>query len=118
MMTIEDMEAILASCKAPEITFLVKPTDSCVYLQVQFTAWDTADRSKPAAEWRGRKWSLSPHMTRSELIRTAFMAYHAALEHEARESFTYDGRAVFGPHIDVDVLWAAAVDLDRRADLR
>jgi hypothetical protein len=30
------------------------------------------------------------------------------LEHEAREQFKYRGRAVFGPHMDVDELWKLA----------
>ena len=34
-----------------------------------------------------------------------------------REGFTYIGRAVFGPHIDVETLWLAAESEDRRGDL-
>lgn len=54
--------------------------------------------------WYGRKWRLSPYMTRSEIVQTAFMAVLACEEHEAREAFKYMGAAVFGPHFSVDAL--------------
>lgn len=52
----------------------------------------------------GRKWRWSVHMTKSEIVQTAFMAYLAWVEHEARESFTYKGEKIFSPHFDVDYL--------------
>jgi hypothetical protein len=66
------------------------------YLQVKF--------SQEGQEWSGRKWRLSPHMTRSEIVQTAFMAALACEEHECREKFKYRGKAVFGPHFDVEAL--------------
>lgn len=54
--------------------------------------------------WTGRKWRLSPHMTRSEIVQTAFMACLAWEEHECREAFKYKGQAVFGPHFNVEAL--------------
>ena len=56
----------------------------------------------------GRKWFLSRHMTKGELIQTCLKAVLAAEEHEARERFKYKGRAVFGPHISIDALYQAA----------
>lgn len=63
---------------------------------------------------RGGKAYLSPHATRSELVQTVFGLMLAYLEHEARESFTWRGRRVFGPHIDVQAHW----DVARRVDVR
>lgn len=57
-------------------------------------------------EHRGRKWRLSPHMTRSEIVQTALMAVLAAVEHEAREEFRYRGEAIYGPHHDIEALHA------------
>jgi len=54
--------------------------------------------------WTGRKWTLSKHMTVSELVQTAFMACLAWEEHECREEFRYKGQAVFGPHFHVEAL--------------
>lgn len=64
----------------------------------------------------GRKWRISRWMTKSEVVQTALQAYLAWVEHEARESFTYKGAAIFGPHFDVEEL----VDLYRheRFDVR
>lgn len=53
-------------------------------------------------------------MTRSEVVQTALKAVLAAVEHEAREFFTYNGRAIFGPHYDVDALWKIANQTDER----
>ena len=54
--------------------------------------------------WKGRKWALSSHMTKSELVLTAFKAFLTFEEHECREAFTYKGQKVCGPHIDMDKL--------------
>jgi hypothetical protein len=65
-------------------------------------------------EWSGRKWKLSFHMTRSEIVQTALKAVLTAVEHEVREQFLYRGKPIFGPHLDVDRLWDIAEDLDVR----
>lgn len=59
------------------------------------------DNDLPVEYRSGRKWRLSPHMTESEIVGTAFAAYKAWLEHEMMESFTYCGVAVFNPHISI-----------------
>lgn len=84
-------------------------------LQVHFIGVD-ASSGLPALV-HGRKWLLSEHMTKSELVQTAFKAVVTALEHEAREHFLYKGRPVFGPHFDVDELslLAASGNRDVRA---
>ena len=54
--------------------------------------------------WTGRKWFLSEHMTRSEVIQTVFLAVMTATEHEVRETFKYRGHAVYSPHFNVERL--------------
>jgi hypothetical protein len=112
---IDKMQSIVAQCTAPGVAFDVKAdlgNGERPYLQVRFAAQDAAGGD--AREWTGRKWFLSPHMTKSEIVRTAFAAYLAAVEHEARENFRWRERAVFGPHIDVDELWFDARKLEVR----
>jgi len=72
------------------------------YLQVVFMGrcTDTGEICRQT----GRKWYLSPFMTKSEVVQTALKAVLTAEEHEARESFRYRGSAIFGPHFDVDSL--------------
>lgn len=50
----------------------------------------------------GRKWLISPHMTKSEVVQTALLAIIQNEEHEARENFRYKGERIFGPHFDVE----------------
>jgi len=53
-----------------------------------------------------RKWLLSPSMTDSEIVQTAFKACLTSMEHRTREHFTYKTRRVFGPHFDIeDLVW-------------
>lgn len=86
------------------------------YLQVGFWEADhTVEEGSAPAYQTGRKWVLSPHMTKSEVIQTAFKAIMTAEEHETREKFKYKGRAIFGPYFNVDDL----VDICARpADVR
>lgn len=63
----------------------------------------------------GGKAYLSPHATDSELVQTAFGLYKAYWEHEARETFQYKGKRVFGPHISVEALLTVASKVDVRS---
>jgi hypothetical protein len=62
----------------------------------------------------GGKAYLSEHASDSELVQTIFGLYKAYWEHEARETFHWRGRRVFGPHISTEALWEVA----RRVDIR
>lgn len=62
------------------------------------------NRTGQEVPWKGRKWRLSQFMTDGEVVGTAFMAYLTALEHEAREQFTFDGVSVFDSHVDIHKL--------------
>jgi hypothetical protein len=73
------------------------------FLQVRARDFD-AKTDEPMA-WSRRKWCVSMHMTRSEIVQTALKAVLAAEEHGARERFLWGGRAIFGPHLSVDRLW-------------
>lgn len=61
-----------------------------------------------------RKWLLSPKMTKSEIVQTAFKCCITSMEHRTREHFKYRGRRVFGPHFDVDALWGICDQVSRR----
>jgi hypothetical protein len=83
-----------------------------LYLQVQCLRPD-AITGVPGVG-RGGKIYLSEHMTQGEIIRKAFGLFMAYEEHECREFFKWDGRAVFGPHIDVQALWEVADRMETR----
>lgn len=63
----------------------------------------------------GGKAYLSPIATDSELVQTIFGLYKGYWEHEARETFQWRGRRVFGPHISTEALWKAAPHVDVRS---
>lgn len=80
-----------------------------IYLQVVFLAPD--NDGGEFATWsqqKGRKWTISEHATDAEIVSTALKAVLTALEHEAREQFTFDGVAIFNPHIDLEALKSMA----------
>lgn len=103
-------DAILADVRYKHWTICAYPDldGPTAYLQVTFHAPDWSKErpgyANPAVLQSGRKWRLSEHMTKSEIVQTALMAVLAAEEHENREQFLYKGRAIFGPHFDVDGL--------------
>lgn len=111
---------ILGECSFPgwEFRLGVSGTDA-TWLQVSATGVCAA--TGIPYPWKGRKWLLSQHMTRSEVVQTALMAVLAATEHEARERFRYRGHAIFGPHFAVERLvdlcasGATEVRAERRA---
>jgi hypothetical protein len=44
------------------------------------------------SQQKSRKWLLSAHMTKTEIVNTAWFAVKTAIEHEAREEFFYQGQ--------------------------
>ena len=104
---IEVFEKYLDEVRYKDWSFGIHMDGERAYLQASF--WDY-DNSLPLSlqacksVQKGRKWLLSPYMTKSEVIQTAFKAVMTAEEHETREKFTYKGQPVFGPHFNVDVL--------------
>lgn len=80
----------------------------------QITCWRKDVITGEMGQGFGGKAYLSPHMTDSELVQIAFGLYKAYWEHEARETFQWRGRRVFGPHISTEALWEVA----RRVDVR
>ncbi len=97
-----DMALHIIDVKFPGYKFCVHRHDAHIYLQAEFHSPCT--NTGQLTLQKTRKWQLSEHMTESELIQTAFKCVLTALEHEAREQFTYKGRAVYGPHFDVNAL--------------
>jgi hypothetical protein len=88
------------------------PKGDRVFMQVQCWRPDTNDGHY--AWGGGGKSYLSQHMTDSEIVQGAFGLFKAYEEHEAREGFTYMGRRIYGPHMDIEMLWTVADHLDVR----
>lgn len=106
MRTTLEMYAFIA-CRIQYLDWYIdvlEGADNRPYLQVSFLASDSTNKNTLPTQQRGRKWYLSPHMTDTELVRTAHKAIRAAVEHECDENFKYRGQAIFSPHTDVELL--------------
>ncbi len=64
------------------------------------------------ADWSSRKWFLSPHMCKNEIIRTAYKAIECAVAHEMNENFLYKGVAIMTPHMDYEEIVNIMTDHD------
>jgi hypothetical protein len=73
-----------------------------IFIQIIFNAPCT--KSGEIEEWHGRKWYLSEHMTDDEVVKTAYSAFKACVEHEVMECFKVDGVILFNPHINFEEL--------------
>lgn len=95
-------QALLSQVQFLEYSFHVRMGHGGEFLQATYWEKDIYT-SVPEIQYT-RKWLLSPSMTDSEIIQTAFKLCMTSFEHRARESFMYRGARIFGPHFDVNDL--------------
>jgi hypothetical protein len=96
------MGQVLGAIQYKDWTLHIGEDKGRAYLQWQFNS--TCAKTGAQELQHCRKWQLSPFMTESELVQTAFAAALSAEEHECREFFTYAGKRPFQPHISVQAL--------------
>lgn len=105
------LRAVADRCSFHGFTFEVSSNEfECCLRIVCFDG--TCNVTGEPTSWKGRKWPLSHYATDGEVVQTAFKAVMTALEHEARERFTYRGVSVFDPHYDIEKL----VELRKQPD--
>jgi hypothetical protein len=92
----------------------LNPTNGRIFLQIVFDAPCT--KTNEVQEWHGRKWYLSEHMTDDEIVKTAYSAFKACIEHEVMESFKVDGIILFNPHLNFEQLLAISHNEVRRKE--
>jgi hypothetical protein len=104
----------VAECSYPEYTIEVveSATTKAVYLRARFLEADTLTGENQMQFTR--RWSLSPEMSKSEIVATAFKCIMTSMEHRVREFFLYRNRAIYMPHYDVDTLHAVCEERDVR----
>lgn len=108
-MDIQEMKSVIGEVKFENYTFDITGSDTgAIYLQAAYMEPDIVT-GVPELQ-RTRKWLLSEHMTKSEIVQTAFKCCMTSMEHRTRESFTYRGKRIFGPHFHVDALWQICAD--------
>lgn len=72
------------------------------YVQLRYIEEDI-ETGNPEDQ-HGRKWYVSSHSVKSEVVQTVLKACLTSAEHMIREHFTYQRVRIFGPHFDVDEL--------------
>lgn len=105
------LESVVSEIDAGEYTFEIRDKGGNpdeMFLMAHYPEADIISRE--VATQTTRKWYISPHATKSEVVQTAFKCIITSMEHRAREMFKYRGKRVFGPHFDVDVLWNVCND--------
>jgi hypothetical protein len=102
-MTIQEMRAAVEEVAFPDYEFMVgESRQGFLYLQAEYDEADTI--TGMVERQHTRRWALSPEMSKSEIVSTAFKCALTSMEHKTREWFTYRGRAIYQPHYDVDTL--------------
>jgi len=108
------LREILNDVQFDDWRFRIGEDAEAMWVQCAFAALDN-DTGLPT-EQCGRKWRISRHSTRDEVVQTCLLAVLKAVEHEARERFKYRGVAIFHTHIPVDRLVEAAKAKSLRED--
>jgi hypothetical protein len=100
-MTRKDVEEIVSQVKFMDRTFRLLDKGDGWLLQMQYMEPDV---DKPGSEpvlQSTRKWYVSPFMTPSEVVETAWACVIRSMCHVASEHFTFRGRKVYYQHLDV-----------------
>ena len=118
MMTLSEMEAIVASCTYKPGWTIELHVDHGARPYVQLSVseesdatLDSAKRDGTRAPWKSGKRYLSAHMCRQEIVGTVFDLIKGAEMHETHEWFRYRGASIYNPHLDPDAL----VEVARKA---
>lgn len=97
-------EIVIRQCIYPGYIFRLEVDGRGeAFLQAEYVEADTVtgDEGKQLT----RRWFISPHMTKSEIVQTVFKCVLTSMEHRAREWFRWKGQPVFCPHFDVEALY-------------
>lgn len=81
-----------------------RPIDGRLFLQVVYKS--PCIKTGEVKEWHGRKFYLSDYMTADEIVKTSWLAFKLAIEHEIMEGFRVNGKLLFNPHINYEALLA------------
>lgn len=103
-MTFDEIKKIVSLCKYRDWEFRVLEKGDGFLVQLRFMAKDSASDDPTPKLQSCRKWYVSSHSSKGEVVRTCWKAVEAAVMHEAQEDFTYRGKSIMNPHLDPDAL--------------
>ena len=105
-MNADQVRALLNEVAFLDYTFEVIEDQGHLFLRAVYHEADTY--SGAPARQLTRKWHISRHAVKSEIVQTAFKLCLTSMEHRTREAFLYKGERIFGPHFDVEALYEIA----------
>ncbi len=100
--SLHEIRSWVEQCQCLDLIFIVDLDQDRPYFQIHGTVKDSI--SGNSVSHSGRKWFLSYHMTKSEVVQTVLKASLTWAEHEIREHFKFRGVSIFDPHYDVEKL--------------
>lgn len=106
MLTTDEVQEIINDIECLDYHFDIIEKGTYSYLQAYYVEKDV-DTGKDELQ-KTRKWLLSQHMVKGEIVQTALKCVLTSMEHRAREHFKYKGELIFCPHFDIDVFVEAA----------
>jgi len=116
--TFAEIQAIIGAVKFMdrELRLLEKGDGYLLQLSYQEPDVETGE----LALQRTRKWYISPWMTETEIVETAFKACRTSMDHVLKEHFLYKGRRVYSPHFTIEARIEACDEghFDEREDDR
>lgn len=102
MSLVQRVTALMTWVRFQNYEFRVREGHGGVFLQAFYVDADVY--TKAYTQQVTRKWLVSPEMTDSEIVSTAFKCALTSMEHRCREEFLYKEARIFGPHFDVEDL--------------
>jgi hypothetical protein len=96
-----DVEEILSQIKFMDRTFRLLDKGDGWLLQMRYLETDTDKPDSEPVLQSTRKWYISPFMTTSEVVETAWACVTRSMLHVASEHFTYKGRKIYSQHFSV-----------------
>jgi hypothetical protein len=97
----QEIEAIVNGLQFMDRTFRLLDKDDGYLLQMQYMETDVTMPGTPPVLQSTRKWYVSPFMTESEIVETAWACVCRSMMHVASEHFRYLGSQVYSQHFDV-----------------
>lgn len=101
--TLESIKEIVSNIRCMNYDFIVTEYNGKPTLQIQFDAACNVNGGNIYRQYC-RHWVLQYTMCTSEIVRTAYKAAKAAMEHELDEQFKYKEQMIYSPHWNVELL--------------
>lgn len=99
---LSDVQSIIDNIKFRDRTFRVLEKGDGFLLQMRYYEADVEKPGSFPSLQSTRKYYISPYMTTSEVVETAWLCVQRSQLHVASEHFEYKGRRIYSQHFNVE----------------